>query len=78
MAKRAEIFTTDDSQAVRLPTELQFDNTADVLIYRQGRKVILEPQPTRWSQRFLDLAGSAPDFPYPEEPPPADPGPEFD
>lgn len=64
MAQRAEIFKTDGSQAVRLPTELQFENTHDVLIYRQGRKVVLDPQPTQWSQRFLDLAGSAPDFPY--------------
>ena len=25
-----------------------------------------------WSQKFLELAGSAPDFPYPQEPPPID------
>ncbi len=31
-----------------------------------------------WSRKFLDLAGSAPDFPYPEEPSSADPGPDFD
>lgn len=63
---------------MRLPRELQFEDTEDVLIYRRGRKVILEPQQSQWSQSFLDLAGSAPDFPYPEEPPSAEPGPDFD
>jgi hypothetical protein len=40
--------------------------------------VILEPARGGWSRAFLELAGSAKDFPYPEEPPPAEPGPEFD
>jgi decaprenylphospho-beta-D-ribofuranose 2-oxidase len=31
-----------------------------------------------WSGEFLDLAGSAPDFPYPDEPGPAEAGPDFD
>jgi len=31
-----------------------------------------------WSPNFLAVAGSAPDFPYPEEPLPAEPGPDFD
>lgn len=31
-----------------------------------------------WSTNFLAVAGSAPDFPYPEEPLPAEPGPDFD
>ncbi len=39
------------------------------LISREGERVVLEPAGRRWSQEFLDLAGSAPDFPYPEEPP---------
>ena len=35
----------------------------------------LGPIRRKWSQDFLELAGSAPDFPYPEEPPPIEPGP---
>ena len=31
-----------------------------------------------WSQRFVQLAGSAEEFPYPEEPSAAEPGPELD
>jgi virulence-associated protein VagC len=38
----------------------------EVLVYPQGGRVILEPMKRTGSQRFLDLAGSAPDFPYPD------------
>jgi len=36
----------------------------------EGNRVILKPLRTTWSRQFLELAGSAPDFPYPEESPP--------
>ena len=29
-----------------------------------------KPPRKTWSQKFLELAGSAPDFPYPQEPQP--------
>jgi hypothetical protein len=32
----------------------------------------------RWSRAFIELAGTASDFPYPEKPQPAEPGPDFD
>ena len=65
---RARIVTTDGEQVVRLPEEYRFEGQEEVLIYREGRRVVLEPERLRWSRRFLDLAGSAPDFPYPDEP----------
>ena len=34
--------------------------------------------PGMWSANFLAVAGLAPDFPYPEEPLPVEPGPDFD
>ena len=77
MAQRAKLFRSGGSQAVRLPKEFRFDGD-EVLVSRQGERVILEPLKASWSRRFLALAGSAPDFPYPEEPPPAEPGPELD
>jgi hypothetical protein len=40
--------------------------------------VILEPARRRWSRSFMELAGSASDFPYPEELPLTEPGPDFD
>ncbi len=75
---RAKLFMSGGSQAVRLPKEYRFEGQKEVLIYRQGGRVILESEKRSWSREFLDLAGSAPDFPYPVEPPPADPGPSFD
>jgi hypothetical protein len=39
--------------------------------------MILEPKKRTWSRKFLDLAGSSPDFPYPDEPPSAETGPEL-
>jgi len=77
MARRAKLFRSGGSQAVRLPKEFRFEGD-EVLVSRQGERVILEPAKASWSRRFLALAGSAPDFPYPEEPPPAEPGPELD
>jgi antitoxin VapB len=78
MAYRAKLFKSGGSQAVRLPREFRFDDQEEVLIFRQGDRVILEPARRTWSREFLALAGSAPDFPYPEEPPPAEPGPDFE
>jgi antitoxin VapB len=78
MSQRAKLFKSGGSQAVRLPKEFRFEGEEEVLVYRRGNRVILEPLKKTWSRQFLELAGSAPDFPYPEEPPPAEPGPDFD
>jgi len=78
MSQRAKLFRSGGSQAVRLPKAFRFEGEEEVLVSRQGDRVILEPVKRTWSRRFLDLAGSAPDFPYPEEPPPAEPGPELE
>ena len=78
MPDHARIFKSGGSQAVRLPKEYRFEGQDRVLIYRQGRRVILESEGPVWSREFLELAGSASDFPYPDEPPPAEPGPDLD
>ncbi|MDP9119931.1 MAG: type II toxin-antitoxin system VapB family antitoxin [Acidobacteriota bacterium] len=78
MADRAKLFRSGGSQAVRLPKEYRFEGQDGVLIYRQGERVILEPERKSWSRAFLELTGSAPDFPYPPEPPPAEPGPDLE
>src|SRR5260370_34568315 len=77
MGDLAKLFKSGDSQAVRLPKKYRFQDAEEVLIYRQGRRIILEPMQRSWSRRFLALAGSAPDLPYPEEPPAAEPGPKL-
>jgi antitoxin VapB len=78
MGDRAKLFKTGGSQAVRLPRKYRFEGQREVLIRRQGRSVVLESVPQRWSRRFLDLAGSARDFPYPPEPEAAEAGPDLD
>jgi antitoxin VapB len=78
MADRAKLFKTGGSQAVRLPRRYRFEGQREVLIRRQGKAVVLESVPQRWSRRFIELAGSARDFPYPAEPPAAEPGPDLD
>jgi antitoxin VapB len=78
MADRAKLFRSGGSQAVRLPRAYRFEGQDEVVIYRQGERVVLEPEKRDWSSNFLELAGSARDFPYPEEPPPAEPGPDLE
>ncbi len=78
MADRAKIFKSGGSQAVQLPKEYRFQDSEEVLIYRQGHRVILEPLKRSWSRGFLALAGSAQDFPSPDAPPPVEPGPDLE
>ena len=78
MADRAKLFKSGGSQAVRLPKDYRFADQEEVLIHREGKRVVLEPVERTWSREFLQLAGSAKDFPYPEEPLPADPGPDLE
>jgi antitoxin VapB len=78
MSQRAKLFKSGGSQAVRLPKEFRFEGAEEVLVRRKGDQVILEPLKRTWSRKFLDLAGSSPDFPYPAEPPAAEPGPELE
>ncbi len=78
MLDRAKLFKSGGSQAVRLPKGYRFEGEDEVLIYRNGQRVILEPKRRRWSREFLEIAGAAEDFPYPPELPEAEPVPEFD
>ena len=70
MARRAKLVQVGDDQAVQLPKEFWFEGE-EVLVSRQGNQVVLEPvqrtSQTTWSQVFLELAGSCPDFPYSED-----------
>jgi hypothetical protein len=46
-----------------------------VRIRREGGRIVLEAGKRAWSRRFLALARSASDFPYPPEIAPAEPAP---
>jgi antitoxin VapB len=53
MQRRAKIFMTNRSQAVRLPKEFQF-RTNEVFIRREGEDVILSPRPADWKPYLAD------------------------
>lgn len=78
MVRRAKLFRSGGSQAVRLPREYRFDGQQEVLIYRQGGRIILEGRRKAWGKDFLGLAGTAPDFPYKRERRRPERGPDFD
>ena len=58
MAARAKIFTNGGSQAVRLPKAFKFsDDLREVVVSREGRRVVLEP-PDEWPKQFLACLGA--------------------
>jgi antitoxin VapB len=55
---KAKLFRNGGSQAVRLPKGCRFpENQREVLVRREGRRVILEPVDT-WSDEFLTCLGA--------------------
>ncbi len=64
--KRAKLFKTGGSQAVRLPRECRFDEP-EVMVHRHGRCVILEPV-DEWSDEFRACLGAwSDDSPRPRQ-----------
>lgn len=64
---RAKLFQNGGSQAVRLPKECRFTAQREVLVRREGRRVILEPA-DEWSNKFRSCLGAwAGDIPRPEQ-----------
>lgn len=64
--KRARVFWTGRSQAVRLPREFRFD-TDTVLVHREGQAVVLEPA-DQWPEGYIDsFAGVPDDFTRPNQ-----------
>ena len=59
--KKAKVFMNGRSQAVRLPKEFRFD-TPEVLIRREGEKVILFPKPVGWDAFFDETPLPSEDF----------------
>jgi len=74
--KTAKLFMHGRSQAVRLPKEFRFEGT-EVLVSRQGDKVVLEPvtpppfDVEAWRARIRDALGGEEFMPEgrPEQPP---------
>lgn len=56
MKHRAKLFPNGGSQAVRLPKECRFEDQSEVIVRREGRRVIIEPV-DEWSSEFLACLG---------------------
>jgi antitoxin VapB len=54
---RAKLFQNGGSQAVRLPKACRFPAQQEVLVRREGRRVILEPA-DEWSNKFRACLGA--------------------
>lgn len=66
-ATRAKLFQNGGSQAVRLPKACRFVAQREVLVRREGRRVILEPA-DEWSAQFRSSLGSVSvDIPRPKQ-----------
>ena len=58
MAARGKLFQNGGSQAVRLPREFRFPGrSTEVLVRREGRRVILEPL-DEWPVEFVETLGA--------------------
>ncbi len=57
MKYHAKLFQNGGSQAVRLPRECRFDDQAEVVARREGRRVILEPI-DEWPPEFAECLGA--------------------
>lgn len=56
-AGRAKLFQNGGSQAVRLPKSCRFPDGHEVLVHRDGRRVILEPV-DEWPDEFRTCLGA--------------------
>jgi virulence-associated protein VagC len=70
--RRAKVFWSGRSQAIRLPKEFRFSGD-EVAIYRLGEQVIIEAVEVErdakgWPVSWWQLAGAAPEFEVGERP----------
>lgn len=64
--RRAKVFWSGRSQAIRLPKEMRVE-AAEVAIARDGNRLVIEPLAIErdrkgWPRAWWQLAGAAPDF----------------
>ena len=57
----AKVFTSGNSQAIRLPKEFRLD-TSEVFIYRSGNSLILTPRMHTWDGFAAGFTGFSEDF----------------
>lgn len=57
----AKLFKNGSSQAVRLPKDFRFEGE-EVMIYREGDRVILQPKHSDWDNFFFSEKRVSDDF----------------
>ena len=69
MSATAKVFRSGNSQAVRLPKELRFEEGVEELaVERRGDALILRPKrPVHFSEEFVRTLGALPDFERPPQ-----------
>ena len=65
----AKLFINGGSQAVRLPKAFRFEGASEVLLQRDGDRVIMTPRKLAPIERMLNVIGKFEDFPAREQPP---------
>lgn len=65
----AKLFKSRDGQVVRLPQGFQFKGN-EVLIYKEGDKVVLCPKPSSWDDFFDSPLEATSDFMLDRDEPP--------
>jgi antitoxin VapB len=64
--RKARVFWTGRSQAIRLPKEFRFE-TDTVLVHREGQAVVVEPA-DEWPEGYVEsFAGVPDDFARPSQ-----------
>ena len=68
----AKLFINGGSQAVRLPKAFRVEGASEVLLQRDGERVIMTPRKLAPIERMLNVIGKFEDFPAREQPPAPD------
>ena len=61
MSRKAKLFVSGGSQAVRLPADCRFEGK-EVFISRRGDQVVLSPKPESWAEFLAHGPRASEDF----------------
>ena len=64
----AKLFTNGGSQAVRLPKAFRFEGSSEVVLTRDGERVIMTPRKLAPIERMLNVLGKFEEFPERDQP----------
>ena len=64
----AKLFVNGGSQAVRLPKAFRFEGASEVVLTREGERVIMTPRKLAPIERLLNVIGKFEDFPDRDQP----------